>query len=166
MRRDKRDATLSSSSPTKAGSPASSDIDTHTRDTSNAVGDLIKRIGQRDVDTPDATMASSSAFSPGSTLLRDPELWFDDGNLVLIAGGVQFCVYKGLLTSQSAVFKDMLSLPQPASDDASLQDDSTSLIRATVHLSDSPEDLRHFLRAFTSGSLRYASNDAFHLNCR
>ena len=96
-------------------------------------------------------------------LLRDQELWFDDGNLVLVAGGVQFCVYKGLLVSQSAVFKDMLSLPQPASDDAPAHNEPLSSC-ATVHLSDSPEDLRHFLRAFTNGKLRDATIDAIHLN--
>ena len=45
---------------------------------------------------------------------RSRELWFDDGNIVLAAGGIGFRVYKGLLSKSSAVLADRLSAPQPA----------------------------------------------------
>ncbi|RPD76890.1 hypothetical protein L226DRAFT_611302 [Lentinus tigrinus ALCF2SS1-7] len=78
---------------------------------------------------------------------RDEELWFDDGNLSIVAGNVEFRVYKGPLMKQSGFFKDMLSLPQPSL--------PASVSCATVQVSDSPEDMRHFLRTFVEGGLRF-----------
>ncbi|KAI0694943.1 hypothetical protein C8T65DRAFT_833354 [Cerioporus squamosus] len=78
---------------------------------------------------------------------HDEELWFEDGNLSIVAGGVEFQIYKGPLMKQSGFFKDMLSLPQPSP--------SAGGSCATVQVSDSPEDMRHFLRTFVDGSLRY-----------
>ncbi|KAI0085472.1 hypothetical protein BDY19DRAFT_449067 [Irpex rosettiformis] len=46
---------------------------------------------------------------------KHPDLWFEDGNVVLIAGTTGFRVYRGLLVRQSDVFRDMFSLPQPSS---------------------------------------------------
>ncbi|EKM57229.1 uncharacterized protein PHACADRAFT_93141 [Phanerochaete carnosa HHB-10118-sp] len=43
-------------------------------------------------------------------LQRCPDLWFDDGNLVLQAEQTLFQVYKGILCRESPVFADMLSL--------------------------------------------------------
>ncbi|KAJ7753408.1 hypothetical protein DFH07DRAFT_774153 [Mycena maculata] len=51
---------------------------------------------------------------------RVPELWFEDGNLVIQAGNSQFRVYRGILAARSPVFHDILSIPQPA--DAELVD--------------------------------------------
>lgn len=42
------------------------------------------------------------------------EPWFDDGNIVLVAGGQCFKVYRGTLSVHSPIFKDMFSCPQPA----------------------------------------------------
>ncbi|KAF8876171.1 hypothetical protein BD779DRAFT_1475769 [Infundibulicybe gibba] len=76
---------------------------------------------------------------------RDPNLWFDDGNLILQAGNTLFRVYGGMLAARSAVFKDMLSFPQP--------DDVVKLEGCPlVHLHDAPTDVSSFLRAiFDSG---------------
>ena len=46
----------------------------------------------------------------------DPVVWYDDGNIVLIAGSTTFKLYKGILASVSLVFKDMFSLAQPDGD--------------------------------------------------
>lgn len=73
---------------------------------------------------------------------RDEEFWENDGNVVLVARNVEFRVYKGVLAYHSPVFADMFSLPQPA--DASSE---TPHDCPVVHLDDSPEDLRHILRA-------------------
>ncbi len=73
---------------------------------------------------------------------EDEVFWFEDGNVVLIAGGVQFQVYKGVLSMHSPVFASMFSLPQPS------RTPSTTVPRwPTVHLDDSPEDLRVVLKA-------------------
>ncbi|PIL26287.1 hypothetical protein GSI_12043 [Ganoderma sinense ZZ0214-1] len=71
---------------------------------------------------------------------RDEELWFEDGTVVLAAGNVEFCVYKGLLADRSPVFKDMFAFPQPRSPPA----EPTDLPR--VNLPDSAEDIRELLR--------------------
>lgn len=45
---------------------------------------------------------------------RIPELWFEDGNLIVQAGHRVFRVYRGVLAARSPVFHDMLSFPQPS----------------------------------------------------
>ena len=44
---------------------------------------------------------------------RSGRLWYQDGNIVLVADGIGFKVYKGILARQSTVFADMLDIPQP-----------------------------------------------------
>ena len=39
-------------------------------------------------------------------------LWFDDGNIVLIAQCMPFKVHRGFLIQRSEVFRDMCSLPE------------------------------------------------------
>lgn len=78
---------------------------------------------------------------------RDVEFRYDDDSIILIARDVEFRVYKGLLADHSPVFKDMFSLPQPPIT-ASFSSTHTDLPCPVVHLSDSPEDLRHVLRAY------------------
>ncbi|KAL1938258.1 hypothetical protein VTO73DRAFT_11709 [Trametes versicolor] len=75
---------------------------------------------------------------------RDEEFWYSDGNIILLAHDVEFRVYKGLLAEHSPVFKDMFSLPQPPSPVTAPSEDACPV----VHLSDSPEDLRHILRVY------------------
>ena len=81
---------------------------------------------------------------------HDDEFWLDDGNLILIAGDVEFRVYKGPLIASSPVFKTMLSLPQP--DGVAPQPHCVCKYQpAVVQLSESPEDIRHLLRALVPG---------------
>ena len=86
---------------------------------------------------------------------HDDELWFANGNLVLIARDVEFRIWKTPLIRHSPVFRDMLSLPQDSPSSTSSDETSATVTSgaapAVVHLSDSPEDLRHFLRAFFPG---------------
>ncbi|KAI0370989.1 hypothetical protein BV20DRAFT_966096 [Pilatotrama ljubarskyi] len=82
-----------------------------------------------------------------AALTRDEECWYEDGNLTLVARDVEFRVYMGPLVKHSPVFKDMLSLPQPA--------EYTGEAFPRVHVTDSPEDLRHFLRCFALGNELY-----------
>lgn len=74
------------------------------------------------VDSPsfqDATTHTENAKEELSHVARTPqepqpdhEFWLDDGNLALIAGDVEFRVYKGPLIATSPVFNTMLLLPQ------------------------------------------------------
>lgn len=77
---------------------------------------------------------------------RDEEFWYSDGNIVLIAGSVEFRVYKGVLASHSPVFKDVFSLPQPQAALPSTPPSDEPC--PVVHLPDSPGDLRHVLRVY------------------
>ncbi|KAI0688239.1 hypothetical protein C8T65DRAFT_746730, partial [Cerioporus squamosus] len=102
---------------------------------------------QNDAQSSTSPTVVIDPAEPPTPTGHDEELWFEDGNLSIVAGGVEFRIYKGPLMKQSGFFKDMLSLPQPSP--------SAGGSCATVQVSDSPEDMRHFLRAFVDGSLRY-----------
>ena len=109
---------------------------------------------------------SPAAEVDARSVKRDEELWFPDGNLILVARDVEFRVYQGPLVAHSPIFKDMLSLPQP--DETHREAQPTGSSCATVHLPDSPEDLRHFLHVFISGrSLRWVHSkcaaEVYHL---
>ncbi|PIL26495.1 hypothetical protein GSI_12253 [Ganoderma sinense ZZ0214-1] len=89
-------------------------------------------------DQANATMPADSTAS-ASELQRHPEIWFDDGNIVVIADGTAFCVYCGLLAAQSTIFCDTFASSTPIPDEAF---DGCPV----VELSDSPHDLAHLLR--------------------
>ncbi|RDX49031.1 hypothetical protein OH76DRAFT_1351508 [Lentinus brumalis] len=76
-------------------------------------------------------------------LRRDEELWYDDGTIVVVAGNVEFWVYKGVLAAHSPVFADMFSLPQPQPTFVSQESQRCPV----VSVIDSPEDLRLVLKA-------------------
>ena len=74
------------------------------------------------------------------------ELWMNDGNIVVIAGGTAFKVHRGVLARQSPVFRDMFAIPLPPSDGKNTVDGSP-----VVHVSETPEDFRYLLKAFYDG---------------
>ncbi|KAJ7612116.1 hypothetical protein FB45DRAFT_759985 [Roridomyces roridus] len=71
---------------------------------------------------------------------RIPELWFEDGNIVIQAGKSQFRVHRGILSARSSVFQDMLSFPQPL--DSELVEGCP-----VVRLHDAETEVTVFLRA-------------------
>ncbi|KAI6130622.1 hypothetical protein EDD17DRAFT_1508654 [Pisolithus thermaeus] len=73
------------------------------------------------------------------------EPWFDDGNIVLVAGGQCFKVYRGTLSMHSPIFKDMFSCPQPAGQGEMIEG------CAVVQLQDSASEVQHVLRALFYG---------------
>ncbi|TBU53872.1 hypothetical protein BD310DRAFT_128043 [Dichomitus squalens] len=100
---------------------------------------------------PASPLLPHVSVSETASLKRDEEFWFEDGNLILVAGDVEFRVYQGPLIAHSPVFNDMLSLPQPAEDSGRRTRHGESSC-PIIPLTDSPEDLRHFLRVFVSSS--------------
>ena len=70
--------------------------------------------------------------------MADREYWLNDGNVILIARGVAFKLYKDLLAAQSHIFADLFSLPVPSTSE-------TLNGCPVVRLMDSPEDIRHLL---------------------
>ncbi|KAJ7612067.1 hypothetical protein FB45DRAFT_843339 [Roridomyces roridus] len=75
---------------------------------------------------------------------RIPELWFDDGSIVIQAENTQFRVHRSILAARSPVFKDMLSFPQPPQAEAGSESVEGCLV---VRLHDSPAEVTVFLKA-------------------
>ena len=94
--------------------------------------------------------------SPPADLKKDDELWFDDGNIVLIAKDVGFRIFRSLLEKQSPVFSDMFAFASPRAGEAY---DGCPI----VHLSDSPEDMRHLLRILIPSTRRRSVDFCFSL---
>ncbi|KZP19268.1 hypothetical protein FIBSPDRAFT_862906 [Athelia psychrophila] len=46
-------------------------------------------------------------------LARHPDLWFDDGSVVLIAEAMSFRVHRSILCKHSSVLSDIFDIPQP-----------------------------------------------------
>ncbi|RPD58525.1 hypothetical protein L226DRAFT_148024 [Lentinus tigrinus ALCF2SS1-7] len=89
--------------------------------------------------------AAPDGLSAVAPLKKDEEFWFEDGNITLVVGDIEFRIYRGLLIEQSEVFRDMFSLAQPSSQP------HESPEPPVVHLYDPPDSFRHLLRAFMSG---------------
>ena len=77
----------------------------------------------------------------------DVGLWFDDGNIVLVAEDTPFKVHRGVLAQSSQVLKNILSVPQPRTLDEWETMDGVSLL----HMSDSWKDLSYVLSALYKG---------------
>jgi hypothetical protein len=75
--------------------------------------------------------------------------WFDDGNIVLEAEQMQFRVYRGILSENSVIFKDMFNLSRPGSE-AEVEG------CPVVHLSDRADDLRMVLEVLHRFGARLA----------
>jgi hypothetical protein len=75
--------------------------------------------------------------------------WFEDGNVILIAGDLAFKVYKGMLSRHSAIFADLFRLPQPKSTSEEMLEGCP-----IVHLHDSERDFGDFLMALHGGNCR------------
>ena len=71
------------------------------------------------------------------------EIWFEDGNVLLIAESTSFRVHKSILARHSEFFHDMFKLPQPSQIAGSFNTDGMQC--PTVDTSESAEDLAHFL---------------------
>ena len=86
---------------------------------------------------------TSPAMAEVSAFHRSVDIWFKDGNVVLVAQGVAFKVFGGILAQSSPVFADMFEFPQPAATAETMEGCSI------VHMPDSAEDLRYLLVAIT-----------------
>ena len=95
-----------------------------------------------------ATATRPPQVEDAVVLKKDEEFWFQDGSITLVASGVEFRVYKGVLASHSPVFADMFSLLQPSAS----PDTNPSMSCDVVHLEDWATDVRHILRALLPSS--------------
>ena len=88
------------------------------------------------------TMLQSKAEKPAD-FSKSLDLWYSDGSVVLVAEKTGFRVHTSILASSCEVFRDMISIPHPASDDESEVYENCPVLR----LQDSTADLHHFLKA-------------------
>ncbi|KAF9269143.1 hypothetical protein L218DRAFT_976940 [Marasmius fiardii PR-910] len=92
----------------------------------------------------------SATRSSPLTLTRCSELWFADGNIILIAEQqFAFKVHRGILAHHSEVFADMLRVPQPMDMEVDEVDlEGCQHVEMPQDLSD---DIFHFLKAIYDG---------------
>ncbi|KAK7690491.1 hypothetical protein QCA50_005589 [Cerrena zonata] len=83
---------------------------------------------------------------------RSTAVWYEDGNVVLIAERKAFKVHRSILSSSSDVFRDMFEVVQPDLLDSSSTFDGCPI----VHLSDTAKELTTFLEIlYSQGNHRY-----------
>ncbi|KAJ6566855.1 hypothetical protein B0H19DRAFT_940218 [Mycena capillaripes] len=94
--------------------------------------------------TPVKTPARRRSHSKRLYNIVRSELWFSDGNIVIIASAIAFKVHRGQLRRHSEVFDDLFSIPQPK--DQELFDGFP-----WVEVYDCPSDVLYFLKALYDG---------------
>ena len=92
------------------------------------------------------TQADGQAIG-GASVKQDEEFWFDDGTVILVARDIEFRVYRGVLAGLSSVFKDLFAEHHAFREVCMNIQGVPTFPCPVVHVSDSPEDLRHLLRA-------------------
>ena len=78
-------------------------------------------------------------------LNRHPDLWFDDGNVVLRVEDTIYKFLRSILSRESPLFADMFSLPQAADIDSSDTYHGCPLVR----FSETAKDMSCFLAALS-----------------
>ncbi|OCH84256.1 hypothetical protein OBBRIDRAFT_741863 [Obba rivulosa] len=83
---------------------------------------------------------------------RVDEIWYEDGNVILVVENKAFRVYQGLLSRHSPVFRDMFKIPQPETAES---EDRCPIVRLS---GDTAADWVHVLRISLqrAGSLWHA----------
>ena len=112
--------------------------------------------------------APQDAIPPASRLSdevqRDSDIWFDDGNVIVIAQNFAFRFHKGVLSHHSQVFRDLFLVPQPSASEASQIDvlDGCPVVR----VSDTSFDFKELLRALYGGVRCVVLYSISHSRCR
>ena len=91
---------------------------------------------------------------PPDEIQRDTDIWFEDGNVIVIAQNIAFRFHKGVLSHHSQVFRDLFLVPQPSGSTASSIDILDGC--PAVRVSDTSYDFRELLRAIYGG-VRYVA---------
>lgn len=106
---------------------------------SSSSNGVVKRWRVNIADHANALPTELANISLNGTVKRDSDLWFEDGNIILLCRDVAFRMYHGLLTRHSVIFKDLFAMAQPSGSE-------TIESCPVVHISDPPDDLRYLLR--------------------
>ncbi|KAF8207978.1 hypothetical protein K438DRAFT_1962244 [Mycena galopus ATCC 62051] len=95
--------------------------------------------GRAEVQVPETS--DLIVYSSPTPVKRSPDVWFEDGTIILEAECTQFKVFKGILAANSTVFNDMLvvgSIPE-----------NNEMVEGcpVVNVFDTALDMKHFLKA-------------------
>jgi hypothetical protein len=106
----------------------------------------LSTVSTRDTDySPSPTPQSFTSTRPSPASWQpSPDLWFDDGNIVVICASSAFKVHRGHLARHSEVFQSLFSIPQPC--DAERFEGCDCVV-----FHDSALDMLYFLRALYDG---------------
>ncbi|KAI0753648.1 hypothetical protein C8Q74DRAFT_1360943 [Fomes fomentarius] len=94
---------------------------------------------RENLDDPANLKETADVSSP---IERDNELWYEDGNLAIIAHSTELRIYQGQLATLSDVFNNMFKVPQPPPRTTEV----CGSVYPVVHVTDISEDWRHLLR--------------------
>ncbi|KAH9932298.1 uncharacterized protein B0H18DRAFT_987469 [Fomitopsis serialis] len=100
-----------------------------------------RKRARADIDSEDE---SSAAMAAKEDLKHDDQVWFDDGNVVLVAESIAFCIHRGLLSLHSEVFRGMFTMPPP-------ENEETVAGCPVVRVSDAAQEMRYMLWALYNG---------------
>lgn len=81
-----------------------------------------------------------------ASMERDPDFWFDDDSVVVVAQGVGFRVHKSMLSRFSPIFREIFALP--------IDEANAAHGAPVVQVSDSAHDMKCLLQAIYN-SRRY-----------
>ncbi|KAI1786600.1 hypothetical protein LXA43DRAFT_897702 [Ganoderma leucocontextum] len=100
------------------------------------------------MDTTDDALPPPSLLP--DEIQRDSDIWFEDGNVIVIAQNTAFRFHKGVLSHHSQVFRDLFLVPQPSISRAGSSIDVLDGC-PVVRVSDTSYDFRELLRAIYGG---------------
>ena len=107
---------------------------------------------QRQPGSPPSESAASGLHPQ-----KDPELWFEDGNVVVVArDSAAFCVHTGVLARHSEVFRSMFEVAEPAGDIEQCP---------IVHMHDIPLELSSLIKALYDGVALLVPHSTLFLVC-
>ena len=93
--------------------------------------------------------------APDDSITRDSDVWYEDGNIVVIAQTTAFRFHKSVVSHHSPVFRDLFSVPQPSPTPTEGEEAVASAETfdgcAAVRVSDTSYDFRELLRAIYGG---------------
>ncbi len=78
----------------------------------------------------------------------DADLWFEDGNVIVVAQQTAFRFHRGALSRHSEVFRGMFTVPQPTSPISAQNVEDCPVVDVT----DTAHDFRNLLRAVYDGA--------------
>ncbi|KAM5544851.1 hypothetical protein V8D89_001749 [Ganoderma adspersum] len=104
----------------------------------------------------DIVAVEGTPAAPDDSITRDSDVWYEDGNIVVIAQTTAFRFHKSVVSHHSSVFRDLFSVPQPSPPAVAGESEPGARAEtfdgcAAVRVSDTSYDFRELLRAIYGG---------------